>query len=98
MTKWGQGYPLNLYTPEVDGRHCPLGCVALATGQIIAANYFDRYYWTETKPEVQILGGFPIQWNSIFNSIRRFVEEPDAPRTYFDENEFNLNQKRLRSF
>lgn len=28
--EWGQGYPYNLQTPEVDGKHCPTGCVATA--------------------------------------------------------------------
>ena len=97
-TKWGQGYPLNLYTPEVDGAHCPLGCVALATGQIIAAHYFDKYYLTDTRPEVQILGGFPIRWNSIFNSIRRFIEEPDAPRIYYNENDHDLEPETIAGF
>lgn len=39
---WNQGYPWNSETPMIEGRHCPVGCVATATAQIM------RYYkWPE---------------------------------------------------
>lgn len=35
---WAQWYPFNLLTPEIDGKHCPTGCVATGIAQIM------RYY------------------------------------------------------
>ncbi|MDE6646532.1 MAG: C10 family peptidase [Prevotella sp.] len=32
---WGQGYPYNALTPEIDGQHAPTGCVATAMAIII---------------------------------------------------------------
>ena len=36
---WNQGYPYNLFTPEIDGNHALVGCVATATAQIM--RYFS---------------------------------------------------------
>lgn len=35
QTKWGQDDPFNFYTPEINGRHTPTGCVATAMSQIM---------------------------------------------------------------
>lgn len=39
-TRWGQTGVYSKYCPEVDGRHCPTGCVATAMAQIM---YSHRY-------------------------------------------------------
>ncbi len=36
---WDQGYPYNLFTPEIGGHHAPVGCVATALAQIM--RYFS---------------------------------------------------------
>jgi hypothetical protein len=36
--KWGQGYPYNIYTPVVNGKQTPVGCVAVALG--MSCEYF----------------------------------------------------------
>ena len=36
--KWAQNYPFNILTPELNGEHCPTGCVATAMAQMM------RYY------------------------------------------------------
>lgn len=40
---WGQGYPYNMYAPEVDGVKCPAGCVATAMAIVMKYNK-----WPET--------------------------------------------------
>lgn len=39
---WGQGYPYNLYTPEINGQHCPTGCVATAMAIVMKYNNWPQ--------------------------------------------------------
>lgn len=57
---WGQGYPYNLMTPEIDGQHCPTGCVA--TAMAILMKYYEwpqkgrgsyGYYSVSTNADLQ---------------------------------------------
>ena len=42
-TQWNQRYPYNLYAPTVNGSDCPIGCVAVAMGQLMKYwNYPSR--------------------------------------------------------
>lgn len=51
--EWGQWSPYNLLAPEIDGEHCPTGCVATAIAQIM------RYY----KYPAHGTGEVSYQWN-----------------------------------
>ena len=63
--KWGQGAPYNLSTPVHSGQHCMVGCVAVALGQIVATNYYDKYYPMNMNPDPQVLGGRTIHWDVV---------------------------------
>ena len=43
-TIWNQGEPFNSFCPIINGRHCPAGCVAIATGQIAAYHEHPSSY------------------------------------------------------
>ncbi|MDE6644297.1 MAG: C10 family peptidase, partial [Muribaculaceae bacterium] len=43
-SKWDQGYPYNLYCPEINGQKTLTGCVATAMAQIVA------YHKSKTNP------------------------------------------------
>lgn len=70
--KWGQDTPYNNSTPIAYrfGKHCVVGCVAVALGQIIATEYYNKYYARNMNPEPQILGGRTIHWDVIFREIK----------------------------
>lgn len=39
-TEWGQSYPWNYKCPSLNGEKCPLGCVAVAVGQLLYYLHF----------------------------------------------------------
>lgn len=39
---WGQFEPYNLYTPEINGTHCPTGCVATAMAIVMRYNEWPK--------------------------------------------------------
>lgn len=50
LTKWGQGEPWNMYTPYTSSErtnHCPVGCVPVATGQVL---HYLHYIWDRNDP------------------------------------------------
>ena len=59
-TKWNQGDPYNFYTPVINGKHTPTGCVATAMSQIM--KYFaypaqgkgKGYYTLESNPSSRV--------------------------------------------
>ena len=85
--KWGQGAPYNLSTPVHSGQHCMVGCVAVALGQIVATNYYDKYYPMNMNPDPQVLGGRTIHWDAIFKEIKRYNDFPWAPKYYDSKTE-----------
>lgn len=80
--KWGQSSPYNMKTQKKDGQNCVVGCVAVALGQIVATNYYNKYYPYNTAPEPTTLGGQPIIWREIFSAINRYSKFPDSQRYY----------------
>lgn len=62
QTKWAQDYPYNYYKPD-----CPAGCVAVALGQLITAEF---YKW-KSKSGISFgkIDGEEIDWESIFSLI-----------------------------
>ena len=40
QTEWGQGYPWNENSPEINANNCLMGCVAVAASQVLY--YFNR--------------------------------------------------------
>ncbi len=54
QTAWGQGTPFNNLCPEVNGDHCPTGCVATAAAQIM---YHHKHPAKGT-------GSHSYQWNN----------------------------------
>ena len=54
QTVWGQGTPFNNLCPEVNGDHCPTGCVATAAAQIM---YHHKHPAKGT-------GSHSYQWNN----------------------------------
>ena len=81
--KWGQDAPYNMKTPVKDGQNCVVGCVAVALGQIVATNYYNKYYPGNTSPEPSTFGGQSINWSEIFNAIKRYSNNPNSRRYYF---------------
>ncbi len=95
--RWGQDSPYKMRTPIKDGVHCVVGCVAVALGQIVATNYYNKYYPYNTSPEPTILGGQPVFWREIFNSIKTYIDYPSTPR-YFDVKEDNSQVQAVAYF
>ena len=84
--KWGQGAPYNSLTPIKDGKRCPVGCVAVALGQIVATNYYTLYYPHNINPQPQYLGNLFVAWNALFTMIHQYITVPNTPRTHYKEN------------
>lgn len=79
-TKWEQGAPFNSYTPTVDGKHCPAGCVAVAFGQLLTWNLYHRN--RSNNPEQ--IGDYAIDWNTIFAS---FEDNKAGNNKYYDKDD-----------
>ena len=69
-TKWSQGWPYNLLTPEKDGQHCLTGCVA--TSMAMLMNYWK--YPTATAKVIPawsglaaVPAGTKIEWSNMSN-------------------------------
>lgn len=56
-TTWGQGDPYNKFCPIREGKHCPVGCVAVAIGQILAKH--------QSPKEIK---GYNLNWNKMIES------------------------------
>lgn len=41
---WGQNFPYNQLTPEIDGKHAPTGCVATAIGIVMKYHNWPKSY------------------------------------------------------
>lgn len=72
--KWHQDAPYNMNTPAIGGQSTPVGCVAVALGQIITWNYFNG-----RRPLPATIGTSTIDWNTIFSSVRTNIR---GKRTY----------------
>lgn len=57
-TKWGQGWPYNEMTPEIDGKHTLAGCTAVALAQILRYYEAPRDFGGVTGP----VNNNPCQW------------------------------------
>ena len=79
-TKWGQGAPFNSYTPTVDGKHCPAGCIAVAFGQLLTWNLYHRR--RSNNPDR--IGDYAIDWNTIFAS---FEDNKAGNNKYYDKDD-----------
>lgn len=87
MMKWGQGLPYKMFTPEINGKHCPVGCVAVAVGQIAAANkYHQHINRVVVGPIDNKIEGYYVDWLLLFEQFRLFEEKP-TNKCYFDEND-----------
>lgn len=80
--KWNQGAPYNKYTPRIESQNCPVGCVAVALGQIITWNYFNVRQHLPRR-----IGDYTIDWNTVFTSVqtnirgkRSFDSDEDSPQ------------------
>lgn len=85
-TAWGQDSPFNRQTPEINGQHCPTGCVATAMAQIM--KYYEwpkqgtgkvSYMWNK-QTLVADFEHTTYQWDKMKNSYARFysAEQADA--------------------
>ncbi len=72
-TKWGQGYPYNLYCPTINGTNCVTGCTATAMAQIMRYHQWPQstsqnipsYYWETGKEYIPILATTTFNWASM---------------------------------
>ena len=89
-TKWSQGWPYNLLTPETDGQHCLTGCVA--TSMAMLMNYWQ--YPTATAKIIPawsglaaVPAGTKIEWSSMSNyyGSEWYSQFIDAEDTYYNE-------------
>lgn len=62
-TQWHQGDPYNYYCPEINGKKCVAGCVAIALAQIYAHNK-QEYNFGPDK-----IGGYTIDWSGVFEDM-----------------------------
>lgn len=80
-TKWGQGAPYNIYTPEIGLMKTPVGCVAVAVAQIMmymACQYGERY----CPP---FIAGYEIFWDELIERFER-VKKLDMRSIFRDIN------------
>lgn len=68
QSKWGQGWPYNEMAPEIDGKHCPIGCGATAMAQVI--KHYEYPSGFHNAPYNIHLPGvapyiFPIEWSTV---------------------------------
>ena len=68
-TKWDQGEPYNMLTPQINGKQTLVGCVAVAVGQIMAYKVND--YGPIICPDN--IAGYDIDWWYIFNGQSRLL-------------------------
>ncbi|MBQ0137080.1 MAG: C10 family peptidase [Bacteroidales bacterium] len=85
-TTWGQDSPFNKQTPEINGQHCPTGCVATAIAQIMKYHQWPingtgklSYRWNR-QTLVADFEHTTYQWDKMKNSYARFysAEQADA--------------------
>ncbi len=85
-TVWGQDSPFNKQIPEINGQHCPTGCVATAMAQIM--KYYEwpkqgtgkvSYRWNK-QTLVADFEHTTYQWDKMKNSYARAYtsEQADA--------------------
>ncbi len=84
MMRWGQELPYKMFTPEINGKHCPVGCVAVAIGQIAAANKYRQHLNNVTVgPSGNNIGGYSINWPLLFDQFQLIEEDPNNNPPYF---------------
>ena len=77
--KWNQGHPYNMYTPTIDGVHCPTGCVTTAGAIIMHYHKWPKKgvgvvpsYTTSTEkidvPSIEL--GHIYEWNNMLDTYR----------------------------
>lgn len=73
-TRWDQGNPYNLQTPEVNGAHTPTGCVATAAAQIMKYwNYPSvgkgnkSYRWSGKNLSMNF-SNYPFDWSNMLDT------------------------------
>ncbi|MCQ2330600.1 MAG: C10 family peptidase [Paludibacteraceae bacterium] len=85
-TTWGQDSPFNRQTPEINGQHCPTGCVATAIAQIMKYHQWPikgtgklSYRWNR-QTLVADFEHTTYQWDKMKNSYNRSytTEQADA--------------------
>ncbi len=75
--KWSQGHPYNMYTPTIDGVHCPTGCVITAGAIIMHYHKWPEKgvgvvpgYTTYTEkinvPSIEL--GHIYEWNNMLDT------------------------------
>ena len=62
-TQWHQKAPYNYYCPEINGKKCVAGCVAIALAQIYAYNKQSCNFGPDK------IGGYTIDWNGVFEDM-----------------------------
>ncbi len=66
QTKWDQGSPYNVLTPQIDGQQTLVGCVAVAVGQIMAYKAYGGY----GSPVCPVkIAGYTIDWDKILKRL-----------------------------
>jgi hypothetical protein len=72
-TTWHQGYPLNKFLPQIDGRHVPAGCVNTALAQVMRYHGYPEsgrgatgYSWNDEPLETILY--HPYYWENMLDS------------------------------
>lgn len=101
--EWGQDNPYNLLCPQIDGKHCPTGCVATALSQIMS---FHRWplqgtgnisYTTSTR-KIDVNYNFAntaFDWDKMLDTYIPFEDLSSHDDTVVTNNQFYLNSINL---
>ncbi len=81
---WAQNYPFNILTPEIDGCHCPTGCVATGMAQVMRYyKYPERgtgensYRWNDRTLSVDFSKSI-YDWD-LMSPVYNMIPSGDAP-------------------
>lgn len=78
QTHWAQGEPWNAYTPIINGRHCAVGCVAVAIGQFMHYLATENNFTFVMPNHGELVGSeysFTGETSTIWNHMARVVND-----------------------
>jgi hypothetical protein len=80
-SRWSQGNPYNMYTPEIDSQHCVTGCSATAQAQVMyywkyptTGRGVNSYYWENGSTYLSADFSHPYYWS-------RMIDDYIGPET-----------------
>jgi len=74
-SRWSQGNPYNMYTPEIDSQHCVTGCSATAQAQVMyywkyptTGQGVNSYYWEDGSTYLSADFSHPYYWSRMIDN------------------------------